>query len=733
MTALATLLLIWANERSLAQHDDPRASGSVQTASVLRVSSGDGHACAVTVDQEAICWGINSNGQTDVPPGKYVAISAGSWHTCAITDGRRIRCWGSDFWGQSSPPGGTFRQVSAGYRHSCGVETDGAVKCWGYNQHGESNPPAGRFLAVSSSTTNTCGLERDGDIRCWGSNRYRQSEPLDGQFIDVATAGTTTCALEHNGDVQCWGAGEPVAHPIEADYTDISGGINHFCGLRRDGQVGCFTPPGSRLVVTDGKLDVPVGTYRAVAAGASDSCAVSDDGYVTCWGADQFRQEIIPDGLYRDVAAGDRYTCAVTQAGDLSCWGGDSEERVPVAWQPQWDQGPFAKVSVGDRHGCALTETGHVVCWEPRTGRLTSVSDPPPGTFLDVDSSFGYSCAISEDHEIVCWGERHHGLLDTPQGSWQDISSGTWLACALGQDRRMSCWGDVIDAKPAFDLYRSVSVGRIHACAVTWSWDAVCWSSEQHEHTAGWSEIPENSYAAVSAGDDSACFLTQDGAAFCYSARGAGSIVNCSRDTHFSWRDCEYTRGNWTTAPNPPYVSVSAGTDHACALKRDGVLNCWTLHPLVTSVPESLKRPSPPVSADSHEVQEPGVESLPDQMMIEDDTAQVVPRLGRILARRLDDGRIEFAFNPTEGDRAFPSSRFLPPSPRVGRWYTSSDVSVDNLAWGRISARLAEDGSVEFSFLPTDNVRYLPRLRRFPVNAPVGSWLRSSEFDAYGQ
>ena len=716
-----------------AQQGAEGVSGEVPAPSAVTVTSGAQHACVLTRDQEAICWGINSSGQTDVPEGRYTSISAGAEHTCAINVAQQVRCWGSDHRGQSSPPAGRFRNVSAGDNHSCSVETNGRVRCWGHNSDGKSGPPSGRFLAVSNSTFNTCGLEQDGDIRCWGSNRSRQSEPLDGQFIGVATAGTYTCALDQSGDVHCWGANRATAEQIEADFSEISGGSNHFCGLKRDGELDCFVPPWSNTSVTDGKLDAPAGSYRAVSAGDSHSCAVSDDGYVSCWGDYQFGQEIVPEGLYRDVAAGDRYTCAVTDAGDLRCWGGENEKYVPVAPQGEWKQGPFARVTVGLRHGCAIAESQHIVCWEPQTGYLASVTDPPPGRYLDVDSSFGYSCAVSIDHEIVCWGSEHQGLFDTPQGLWQDISVGTWLACALGQNRRISCWGDVIKAKPEFDLYRSVSVGSSHACAVTWSRDAVCWSSEDKEHTVGWNETPAGAFAAVDAGSESSCFLTLDGEVTCYSTAGAGSIVSCST-AYFFWQNCEYTRGTWTAGPNPPYASVSAGTDHACALNADGVLDCWTLYPLVTEVPVGLRRPPPQPGADGPEEDPvPVAESLPELMMSEDDVAQLVPRLGRILARRLDDGRIEFGFNPAEGDRVFPSARFFPASPPVDRWQTSSIVVVDDVGWGRISARLLESGSVEFSFLPASGERYFPRLRQFPANTSVGSWLQSSEFDAYGE
>ena len=48
----------------------------------------------------------------------------------------------------------------------------------------------------------------------------------------------------------------------------------------------------------------------------------------------------------------------------------------------------------------------------------------------------------------------------------------------------------------------------------------------------------------------------------------------------------------------------------------------------------------------------------------------------RIVAQKLEDGRIEFALEQ-DGERILPSTRFFPADARVGRWLKSSHVSVD--------------------------------------------------------
>ena len=100
---------------------------------------------------------------------------------------------------------------------------------------------------------------------------------------------------------------------------------------------------------------------------------------------------------------------------------------------------------------------------------------------------------------------------------------------------------------------------------------------------------------------------------------------------------------------------------------------------------------------------------------------------GRIVARLLDDGRVEFGWQPTGGARVLPRQRYFPPNATVDRWLRSSPVEVNGAEIGRINARLLDDGRIEFAFTPTDGERIEPPARYFPTNARAGRWLRSTE------
>ncbi len=105
----------------------------------------------------------------------------------------------------------------------------------------------------------------------------------------------------------------------------------------------------------------------------------------------------------------------------------------------------------------------------------------------------------------------------------------------------------------------------------------------------------------------------------------------------------------------------------------------------------------------------------------------------RIAARRLADGRVEFALQPRSGGgwgaRVLPSSRYFPANAAVGRWLSSSPVDAGGVEV-RISAQRLADGRVEFALQPRAGggwgERVLPSSRYFPANAAAGRWLSSS-------
>jgi len=141
----------------------------------MEVTAGSSFACAVTLSLQALCWGRNDQGQAGSPTTascaqgnfggipcnptpmpvsgqlKFVTVAAGLRHACGVTLDGKAYCWGRNTNGElGSGVVGTniqapalvrgtvrFRRVSAGDEHSCGEGTDGQLYCWGSNAWGQ--------------------------------------------------------------------------------------------------------------------------------------------------------------------------------------------------------------------------------------------------------------------------------------------------------------------------------------------------------------------------------------------------------------------------------------------------------------------------------------------------------------------------------------------------------------------------------------------------------------------
>lgn len=99
---------------------------------------------------------------------------------------------------------------------------------------------------------------------------------------------------------------------------------------------------------------------------------------------------------------------------------------------------------------------------------------------------------------------------------------------------------------------------------------------------------------------------------------------------------------------------------------------------------------------------------------------------GTIMARELADGRIEVGFRPTGGERIPPCSRILPGAELDRQLRASSDVLHEGETLGRVVARRAESGRIEFGFSVEGGETVWPKRRFLPASSD-GRWLRSSE------
>ena len=278
----------------------------------VQISAGYGHTCALDGVGHLECWGVNWEGQTAVPPGRFKQASAGSMHTCAIDLDDRVQCWGENqksdrsYTGQTDPPAGSFRQVSAGSNHTCGVRFNDQVECWGTYVNGGNPQLDGTYNQVDAGGDFTCGVTTAGLVQCDNSTGLLSAPPPAGEFVFVSTAGTRACGILPNNTMHCWNANStkyPVTTPGESQrFLTVSVAAWHTCTITvdqepffDDGEVNCWQHNVLDFNHNKGQTIPPDERFVDIASGTFHTCGIKTNGKVACWGDGRYSQLDVPE------------------------------------------------------------------------------------------------------------------------------------------------------------------------------------------------------------------------------------------------------------------------------------------------------------------------------------------------------------------------------------------------------------------------------------------------------
>ena len=306
-------------------------TGPLQT--VVQITVGDAHVCALMKDGSARCWGhggelgdgtnttrsrpvtvLNAAGSGRLL--HITQISAGGGQTCArITDGT-ARCWGVNgamgngkrtSWLPTRVlnPAGTgpqrnITQISAGKRHVCVRIIDGTARCWGVNASGQlgdgtrtdhflpvkvlnyAGTAQARIAGIVATHRHTCARLTDGTARCWGFNTY-------GELGD----GTTTDRLRAVPVMNGLGTG-----PLRS-IAELSLGGDFSCARIANGTAQCWgirgaladANPGPTPIsqlrpakVMDSTGSQPITNVTQIRAGLGHTCVRKSNGTAQCFG-----------------------------------------------------------------------------------------------------------------------------------------------------------------------------------------------------------------------------------------------------------------------------------------------------------------------------------------------------------------------------------------------------------------------------------------------------------------
>ncbi|MFU8804977.1 MAG: Ig-like domain-containing protein, partial [Bradymonadaceae bacterium] len=332
------------------------------------------------------------------------------------------------------------------------------------------------FTHIAAGPTQTCGVSTMGNLYCWGANE-------SAQFGDGTLAGSA----------------KPRLVAADAEFTDLSIGLSHGCGLMDD---------------------------KAYCWGANDRGQLGDSTSLDS----RAPVEVSGDHVFVELEAGDEHTCARTAAGAVYCWGandrgqlGDTsilDSNVPVAVA-----GTFVAIGAGEEHTCGLADDKKVYCWgdnaDSQLGQeaTTAMSSIPlailgDGDFIALAIGGRHGCAIEEktsDAETYCWGANANGQLgDNSTDSSTDPVS--------------------LNGSPYLAF---LAAGSAHGCGLTDLGAALCWGANGAGQVGNdstddaLSAVAVNGthvFTAITAGGASTCGIDSDGIVYCWGDNSSGQL-----------------------------------------------------------------------------------------------------------------------------------------------------------------------------------------------------------------
>lgn len=448
---------------------------------VVQVVGGDQHQCALDRQGRVWCWGLNTYGQlgvsgmeaSDQPvavqglPGPVQALASVANGLCARLVQGGLYCWGR----MTAPMVGAVPRrirsegvVDVSWRDNrlCMLEERGQVLCVGYGVQktvGDDGWRAVEGLPPVTRLSGSCALDVNGQPWCWDARLVAQAGPALAQAaIGLATSNGAQCVLTAERSVMCWGLNYrgqlgPQAAPydnptpipmvgLRGAVSDLVAGIQHFCATLVDGGVQCWgsdafdelgdgpthelperlggNPHSAQPVDVVGSSGL---VWTGVSASDQNTCAVTQDGRLLCWGRLNGPYAGQSAGVpgwpanaagspvnLQQVGAGVNHTCAVDAQGQVWCWGGND----------------YAELGLGE-HRLQRTWTycvpgPYMYCYGTSDTWASKKTTPVQPLGLDpamrrVRALGRGACAVSQAGALWCWG------MTLPMPDWRLGSS----------------------------------------------------------------------------------------------------------------------------------------------------------------------------------------------------------------------------------------------------------------------------------------------------------------------
>jgi len=258
------------------------------------------------------------------------------------------------------------------------------------------------------------------------------------------------------------------------------------------------------------------------------------------------------------------------------------------------------------------------MCWgdnfNGELGNGTKTDSPTPvqvetltSGVIAVASGFQHNCALTKEGAVKCWGDNSVGKLGNDSTAESlvpvqvtgltsgvvAIATGGYHTCALTEQGAMKCWGanafgqlgngNLLDQHTPAQVsglttgIAAIAAGVNHTCALTEQGAAHCWGRNDHgglgNGSIGDKNVPvpvsnmTSGVVSIAGGFHHTCGVTGSGAARCWGFNDSGQLGDNSMDDS----TIPVQVSNLTSG----VVTVSAGPYFSCALTQAGGVKCW--------------------------------------------------------------------------------------------------------------------------------------------------------------
>ncbi|MDK2899024.1 MAG: hypothetical protein PWQ10_211 [Patescibacteria group bacterium] len=527
-------------------------TGVLSGLTIKSISTGGTHTCAIASNDQAYCWGSNNYGQlgndttidssipvvvttTGVLNGLTIkSISAGSSYTCAIASNDQAYCWGYNTQGQlgnnsttnSSVPvavtttgvlnGLTIKSISVDSSYTCAIASNNQTYCWGYNGFGQlgdssttnSSVPVPvitsgvlndlTIKSISVGGSYTCAIASNNQTYCWGYNAYGQLGNSSTTNSSVPVAVTTAGILE------------------DSSFNPISAGERHTCTIASSNQAYCwgYNAQGQLGNNSTTNSSVPVAvttsgvfsnlTIKSISVGSNYTCTIASNDQAYCWGYNYYGQlgnnsttnstvpvavttsGVLSGLMIRSIEGGKNHVCVIASNNQAYCWGyniygqlgnnSTTDSSVPIAVNTSGvlNELTIKSISSSVDHTCVIASNNQAYCWgynaQGQLGNNSTTNSTVPVavttsgvlsglTIKSIAVNQYHTCAIASNNQAYCWGYNIYGQLGnnsttnstvpvavTTSGvlsglTIKSITVGAYHTCVIASNNQAYCWG----------------------------------------------------------------------------------------------------------------------------------------------------------------------------------------------------------------------------------------------------------------------------------------------------